>query len=103
MTALRESEAVFQVTEVVHLAIEDDLHRAILIAHGLAPERRQINHRQPPVAKANLVIMPGSAVIGTTMCQHISHPVNKSVVLITRRRTNTQNPADATHASIASR
>jgi hypothetical protein len=57
---------------VVNLAVEDDPHAVVLVAHRLMASGN-VDDRQPPVGQPDTPVHPQSRSIGTSMLLHVRH------------------------------
>jgi hypothetical protein len=58
---------------IVDLAVVDDLHLAVLVGHGLAALRAEIDDRQPPHSDADAVLRERAPRIGPAVRQRRRH------------------------------
>ena len=89
-----------QRTVVVDLAVEDDLHRAVLVRHRLPPLGPQVDDREPPVRERNHAVVrrPGRAVIRPAVHHRVAHRGRKARDLVAAKaESGVDDACDAAH------
>src|SRR5208283_2957629 len=97
-----------EILEVVDLTVVRNDDRAVVDAHRLMPERREVQDREARVSQRDREVLcadayarrPRAEVIGTTMCQSAGHAVH---VFDARMVDRAEHSADAAHATASSR
>jgi hypothetical protein len=59
--------------KVVNFSIENDPHRLVFIAHGIASTRRQINNGKTAVPESNVPLGPDAIIVGSPVPDRIRH------------------------------
>ena len=72
-------QVVAQFAVVVDLAVEDHLHRSVFVGQWLAAGV-EVDDRKPSVAECRVRIEPGSRLVGSAMCQHGGHRVERGLI-----------------------
>ena len=89
-----------QRTVVVDLAVEDDLHRAVLVRHRLPPLGPQVDDREAAVRERNHAVVrgPGRAVIGAAVHHRVAHRGRKARDLVAAKaESGVDDACDAAH------
>ena len=91
----RRNKLGSQLAKVVDLTVERDPNRFVFIGKRL-PAAIQIDDRQSPVAKADVLVQVHACTIGTTVGQRLVH--SRQLATIDRRSIDIQNARDSTHS-----
>ena len=90
------NEPITMLSEVVDLAIEDDLHPSVFIGHGLTPLGPKIDDGQATMAEGNPRSQIGSLVVRTTMSERVAHTLDNPRIEVLRW-IGTDYSANPTH------
>ena len=70
-------QALTQFREVVDLAVKDNPHASILIAHRLRPAAAQIDNRKAPVSETHASTNILAFTVRSAMCDNVYHPLDE--------------------------
>src|SRR5579863_10683266 len=90
VSVAERDQLLAQTLEIVDLAIEDDLHRTVLVAHRLVPGR-QIDDRQSPMSEPDTMCpraggrLVEALIVRAAMCDGIGHAPQRGTRVGTAR------------------
>src|SRR5262249_61756209 len=93
-------EPIAQFAEIVNLAVEYDLHRAVLIRYGLIPAC-QIDDRKSPVDQSDSGFYQEPFGIRPAVSDTVAHGLEDSMIH-RLRSISVQNPSNTAHKSVSS-
>ncbi len=89
-------ELAAQLGVVVDLAVEGDPDRAVLVGHGLAALRAEVDDRQPGLAQADRTVRPDAAAVRPAVAQGAVHAGDQGGIG-RPARVAVQNAVNAAH------
>ena len=69
-----------EIEVIVDFAIEGDVNGAVLVAHRLRAEGREVDDREPPMPERDRAVGEEAAAVGAAMSDHGGHPAQQLAV-----------------------